>query len=107
MARKLQIAVTVSLALTSFAFVLRGLWRWLLIFNNSSGLAIQVDANGHRIVHPANFDTFPYFTVALVCGLCAIIAAKVPNPEHFSLADMLFATGLVASALTFGVWLAS
>ncbi|MGE3241375.1 MAG: hypothetical protein AB7G28_07860 [Pirellulales bacterium] len=107
MARKLQIAVTTLLAFTSLAFVMGGLWRWILIFWHMPVLAIEVDAAGQPIVHPANFDTFPYFSVALVIGLCAIISAMVPDPEHFSIADMLFATALVAIALTAGVWLAT
>jgi hypothetical protein len=107
MARKLQVGMVVSLAAASFAFVLRGLWRWILIINSSGGLGAQLDASGRPIVHPANFDAFPYFTLAVVCGLCAIIAAMVPDAKHFSVADMLFATMLVAGALTFGVWLAS
>jgi hypothetical protein len=107
MAHKLHIAVTVLLALTSFAFVLGGLWRWIHVFLNTPVLGVIVDSGGRPVIHPANFDTFPYFTVAVVCGLCGIIAAMVPDPEHFSPADMLFATTLVASVLTFGVWLTS
>jgi hypothetical protein len=106
MARKLDIAVVRLLCLASFAFVVRGIWRWIQIFWNMPVLGILVDAAGRPVVHPANLDTFPYFSVAVVCGLCAMIAASMPDPEHFSLADMFITTTMVAVVLGVGVWLA-
>lgn len=105
MADMLQTAVVRLLTFASFVFVLAWLWHWLQIFRNTPVLGIPVDAAGRPIVHPANFDTFPYFTTAIVFALLAVVAWIVPDPAHLSKADMLLYTTLVTCVLVLGVWL--
>ncbi len=105
MATRLKIAVIGLLTLASIVFVLGWLWRWIQIFLNTPVLGVIVDNAGRPVIHPANYDTFPYLSVAFACGLLAILLWVFP--ERFSLRDLLLATTLVAVVLGLGVWLAS
>lgn len=107
MARMLQIILVALLSVAAFAFAAQGCWWWIEFFLHTPVLGVVLDAAGQPIVDPANFDRFPYFSVAVVCGLCAMIVGTKPEPERFSIKDAFTATTLLAFALGLGVWLAS
>ena len=93
-----RILVSEGLSVAAAVFAALWIWRWVQIVHHAGFLGNVVHP------HPANYDTFPYLSVAIACAAAALLVLNMP--ERFTVRSLLFTTTLVAVVLSVVVWLA-